>query len=195
VKWPARNSRPPSATALRASLAEAEAQLAPLEREYAEINGALVDLLGDPARSSDVQARLAELEALLPIKRRAVEAIRRAIPDAEKREEREAFRAEVAALTERTAKFKRGLPERYNAAAEAFAAVLRDMDANAEEWRQLNFRAQQFGEPTGEDAERDLRRDLPINARGWSRIWADLDLPAWDGSLLFEGRANPQRSA
>jgi hypothetical protein len=196
VKWrPARNAPPPSAGDLRNGLAEAEAQLRALEEERAEIHGAIVDLVGDPGRASEAQDRLAEVEALIPVRRRTIETIRQAIPAAEERQARDGFRAEVAALNARTAQLKRNLSERFNAAAEAFAAVLREMEANAEEWRQVNARAQIIGEPVGEDAERELRRDLPINRGGWSRIWADLDVPAWDGSLLFEGRPNAQRTA
>lgn len=187
---PARNAPLPSADDLRASFATGERKLAADEAEAAEIVEALPGLVGDPERTAQAEARLAELEALLPIERRKLEMIRKAIPAAENRGMLERIRAERTALETRTARLKRNLPERYDRAVEALAAVLRDMVGNADDWQRINGVGASLGEPAGLDAERELRATLPVNAKGWSRLWADLDIPRWDGSLAFEGKPN-----
>lgn len=190
-----RNSKPASADQLRTNAEPIRAEIERLRTAISEIPSALPDLAGDPEASAAAQAELREAQALLPVKEAALAAIEAAIPAAREREQREAFRAEVAAQRARDAKLKRNVRERFDDAAHTLSVVLAELEANAEEWRQLNARAQIMGEPVGEDVERELRKDLPINARGWSRIWADLDVRAWDGSLLFEGRPNAQRFA
>lgn len=190
-----RNAKPATAEQLRANAEPIRSEVAHLREVISQLPSMLADLVGDAEEFAKAQAELREAQALLPVKEAALAAIEAAIPAAEDRQAREAFRADVAALQGRTAKLSRNLPERFDQAAAAFAAVLRDIEANAEEWRQLNGRGQFLGEPGGEDAERVLRRDLPINRGGWSRIWAGLDVPAWDGSLLFEGRPDRNRTA
>jgi hypothetical protein len=196
VRWrPARNAPLPSADDLRASVASAERQLRALEVERTEIVEALPALATDPQRTGQAEARMAELDALIPIKRRTLENIAKAIPAAENRSMLDRIRAERTALETRTAKLKRGLPERYNRAAEAFAQVLREMADNTEEWRRVNLSAGALGEGNGEGAELSLRREIGLRPSaggmpgGWASLCDDIEVRDWNGRLIFGGPA------
>lgn len=191
---PARNAPLPSADDLRASAVSTERQATALEAERAEIVEVLPDLANDPERTAEAEARLAELDALIPVKRRTLDNIRKAIPAAENRGMRGRLRAERAALEARTAKLKRGLAERYDRSAKEFAAVLRDLEQNADDWQRVNLTGRPLGERDGEAVEMQLRRKLGMRPGGggmpggWVSLCDDIEVRDWAGKLIFGGR-------
>lgn len=190
MKWaPTRNAAPASSDLLRANLAKEEATLASLESEQPEIEEALPGLVPEPDRYVEAQARLREIEVLLPPKRRTVEAIREAIPAAEAREERERFRTRVAEHERKSAKLGRDLKARYSKAAEAFAEMLRDIKADEDEWRNIRAVASGMREPiSGHSAQWSLRLESRPNNGGSSwmgSVTDDVVVRTLDGRVLF----------
>jgi chromosome segregation ATPase len=189
VKWaPTRNAPPASAKILGENLAKAEAETNALAAEQEEIRSALADLVAEPERFVEAQARLRDIEALLPAKLRTVEAIRNAIPAAENRERRERIAAEIEEEARKSSRLQRGLEARYTKAAEAFAEVCRDIQADADRLRHLRALADTANPRvpvTYRSAEHALRYDKFAASNGLKGLTAGLTVRAWDGSTLF----------
>ena len=191
MKWaPAKNAPPASAEHLRNNLANEEAAANALAAEQAEIEAAQPALVGEPNRYVEAQVRLREIEALLPSKRRTVDAIRQAIPAAEKREEKERLRAQIAEQQRKSAKLRRDLKARYAKAVGPFVEVLRDIKADEDAWRFLKVVAQGLREPVdGNGAEWSLRLEAgAANGGSWwqGTVTDDLTVRDWDGRILFK---------
>lgn len=191
MKWaPARNAPPASAQHLRENLEKAEAAATALTAELNEINAALPELMCEPDRFVEAQNRLREIEALLPPKRQTVEAIRQAIPLAEERERGERIAGEVEEQARQSAKFQRGLEARYTKAAEAFAEVCREIQADDDAWRQLRMAADTVKPRVPvphRSAEWALRYDrFASEHSGLKSVTNDLVVRAWDGRILFK---------
>ena len=194
MSWARRQNAPaPTDAQLRTSAEIISAEVEALSGEAANIRDILPQLITDPIHWGNAESRLRDIEALLPTKRRTLEAIRAEIPRAERRVELEELEVKRADLDRRTAKLSVGLRDRYNRAAAQFAAILEEMDANATEWERLRMRADGlFGvRIAGEDAETRLRKDLGqsgrMGASGWQSLHQTACVLAWDGSTLFEG--------
>lgn len=190
MRWaPTRNAPPASAQHLRDNLTKVEAEANTLAAEKEEIQTALSALVGEPDRFVDAQVRLREIEALLPSKRRTVEAIREAIPVAEGREHYERIATEIDEQARKSAKLQRGLEARYTKAAEAFAEVCREIQADADRWRSLRALADTASPrvPVPHlSAEWALRFDkFRSKHSGLISVCEDLTVRAWDGSALF----------
>lgn len=189
MRWaPTRNAPPASAQHLRDNFAKAEAEVAALAAEQEEIQAALADLAGEPDRFVQAQNRLRELEVLVPSKRRTADAIAKAIPVAEERERREGIEAEIQEQARQSAKFQRGLEARYTRAAEAFAEVCREIQADADRWRQLRARAECVTPRVPvphHNAEHDLRYGKFATSNGLKGLTEDLTVRAWTGEALF----------
>lgn len=187
---PARNAAPATSAQLRASKEKKLADIAALIAEEAEISEALPLLVNEPHRAAEGEMRLRDIAVLLPCEKRALEAIEKAIPAAEDRERREAIQAQIDEQVRQSAKLQRGLESRYTKAAEAFAEVCREMQADADNWRQLRARADTVSPrlPTPhKTAEMALRYDKFANPNyGLKSVTEDLTVRAWDGSVLFQ---------
>jgi hypothetical protein len=179
-RWkPRLGGKPVSAADLAAQAREIEAEIAQLSQEQTVIDEALPSLMAEAERQAEAIVRLAEIDALLPLKSRALNLLKAAIPAAEKRETIEKFEAQKAELEKRTEKLARTLPDQYVRAAEQFVTVLRAMEANAHEWAMLTAQADIAGlRVHGEDAEYRLRRGLPGYERG-GPLWRGTSVPAW----------------
>lgn len=191
MSWaPARNAAPATSAMIIANLAKGEAELRALEDEGREIEEALPGLVAEPDRYVEAENRLREIGVLVPSKRCTIAAIREAIPVAEERERREVIQAQVDEQARQSAKLQRGLEARYTKAAEAFAEVCREIQADADNWRQLRARADTVKPrvPTPHDtAEMSLRYAKFASPNyGLKSVTEDLTVRAWDGSVLFQ---------
>jgi DNA repair exonuclease SbcCD ATPase subunit len=190
VKWaPTRNSPPASARLLGENLAKAEAETNALATEQEEIRSALADLVAEPERFVQAQARLRDIEALLPAKLRTVEAIRNAIPVAEDRERRDRIEAEIEEGAAKSAKLQRGLEARYTKAAEAFAEVCREIQADSDRLRSARLTADTVKPRlpvTYRSAEMALRYDKFAGSNGLKSLTEGVIVRAWDGGTLFQ---------
>jgi hypothetical protein len=174
---------------LRGSKERKLADIAALVAEDAEINDALPLLVNEPTRAAEAEFRLREIAVLLPCERRALEAIEKAIPDAEDRERRERIQVEIDEQARKSARLQRGLEARYTKAAEAFAEVCREIQADREAWSHLRLNADTVKPrvPTPhKTAEMELRYDKFASPNyGLKSVTEDLTVRAWDGSTLF----------
>jgi hypothetical protein len=174
---------------LRGSKERKLADIAALVAEDAEINDALPLLVNEPTRAAEAEFRLREIAVLLPCERRALEAIEKAIPEAEERERRDHFQAELDERVRQSDRLQRDLEARYTKAAAAFADVCREIQADADAWRGLRAGADCFKPrvPTPQKtAEMGLRYDKFANPNyGLKSVTEDLTVRAWDGSILF----------
>lgn len=192
---PARNAPPPSADDLRANAEPIRAEIAALKANVRNIPAELANLAGDAVEFARAQAALRDGQALLPIKEAALASIEAAIPAAENRARLERLRADRGALKSRTAKLKRNLQERYDRAAKDFAEVLREMEANTDEWHRMNLTGRPLGERDGEGAELELRREVGMRPGGggmpgsWASLCDDIEVRDWHGRLIFGGPA------
>jgi DNA repair exonuclease SbcCD ATPase subunit len=190
MRWaPTRNAPPASAEHLAANLATEEAAADALAAEQEEIRRALTDLVAEPDRFVEAQDRLREIEALLPSKRRTVDAIRQAIPLAEERERIGRIAAEIDEQARQTEKLKRNLEARYTKAATAYAEVCRDIKADADRWRSLRMSADTTKPrvPVNHfNAEMALRYDkFASEHSGLKSLIDDVIVRAWDGTVIF----------
>jgi hypothetical protein len=193
VKWaPTRNAPPASAQHLSDNLAKELAVTDALTAEKEEIAAALPDLILEPDRFVAAQTRLREIEALLPSKLQTVDAIRNAIPLAQERERAEAIAAEIAEHARQSAKVQRGLEARYTKAAEAFAEVCREIQADADRLRILRLSADTVKPRVPirhQSAEWALRyARFASQSTGLKSVVEGLIVRAWDGSTLFSAR-------
>lgn len=190
MKWaPSRNAAPASSDMLRASKEKKLAVIAALVAEDAEINEALPLLVNEPARAAEAELRLREIAVILPCERRALDAIEKAIPEAEDRERRERIQAEIEEQARKTARLQRGLEARYTKAAEAFAEVCREIQADADRWRYLRALADTVSPRVPvrhQSAEGALRFDKFASSHsGLKSLTEDLTVRAWNGDTLF----------
>jgi hypothetical protein len=173
---------------LRANLAKADAEVAELTAEHDEIQAALADLAAEPDRFVEAQNKLRELEVIRPSKQRTADAIRQAIPIAEGRERRERIAVEIDEAKRNSAKLQRGLEARYTKAAEAFAEVCRDIQADVDRLRHLKAVADTANPRLPvpfRSAEMTLRYDKFAGSNGLKGLTEGLTVRAWDGSTLF----------
>lgn len=174
---------------LRANLAKEEGCLASLESERQEIEAALPDLVPEPGRYVEAQDRLREIEVLVPSKRCTVDAIRAAIPVAEKREAKDGVIADREEQGRKSAKVRRDLAARYSKAAEAFAAVLTEVEVDNRAWELINFRGREFDLPRQDSAERQVRKEAGVRPNGcWYSLTEGIVVRDWTGRVLFGGK-------
>lgn len=186
MRWaPTRNTPPASSQQLRDAGAKEEAAIEALRAEDREIREALPLLLNEPTRYAEGDARLREIEALLPSKRRTLEAITRAIPEAERREDQERRQVEVDERQRKSGKLRRDLKTRYTRAAEAFAEVLRDIQEDNSEWHRLQLVTR--GLNIGDTAEHALRREFASASTGLTSLTEDVIVRDWTGRPIFRG--------
>lgn len=133
----ARTTPPATAAQLEAEAGQRRTKLAAMRSERDGLAARITDLVGD-ACHGPAEARLAELEALIPVEGKVLARIEAAIPTAEHRERRQRIEAEIEEQARKSAKLSRGLAARYTKAAEAYAEVCRDIQADSDRWRQLN---------------------------------------------------------
>lgn len=197
---PRKNAPAPTVEDLRASADTVRREMEAMSAEAENIRQVLPELVTDPAYAAKAEARLRELDVLLPSKSRALADIEAAIPKAERVEELTALEAERLELDRRTAKLTVGLRDRYERAATQFASVLADMGENATEWAHLRLRAEgSFGvRIAGQDAETRLRTGVvpsgPMGWVDWSSLHETALVTTWDGRTLFEGVKVPSRT-
>jgi predicted nucleic acid-binding Zn-ribbon protein len=134
-----KNAPPPTADELRRQVFNLESEIDSAERDLAEHNEHAEFLTTDEA------ARAVELAAMLPIRRRALERLRESLAAAEKAEAVAKLKADIAEYKRRTERAAKTFAARYAAAAEAFAAVIRELDDSAEERRLLGVRGSELG--------------------------------------------------
>lgn len=189
MRWaPARNAAPATSDQLRASKDKKLADIAALAAEELEISEALPLLVNEPARAAEGELRLRDIAILLPCERRALEAIEKAIPEAEDRERRTGIQAQIDEQARKSARTQRGLEARYTKAAEAFAEVCREIKADAEAWAHLKLVADtvQPRLPTPhQTAEMGLRYEKFAGSNGLKSVTEDLTVRAWNGDMLF----------
>ena len=190
MKWaPSRNAPPASAQQLRNSLAPLEAEVNELTGELEEIKAASPGLVAEPDKLVAAKRRARDIEALLPAKLQTVAEIRAAIPDAEMRERCDRIAAKVDEQARKSAKLQRNLEARYTKAAETFAEVCREIQADADQWRGLRAEADTVRPRVPvphRSAETALRFDRFASPNsGLKSVIDDLTVRAWDGSTLF----------
>ena len=197
MRWSIRkDSAAPTVDNLRASADALRAEVAELSAEAESIRDVLPQLITDPDYAAEAELRLRDIEVLLPSKRRSLDAIAAEVPKAERREALAGLETERQQLERVTVRLMAGLPDRYERAAAQFAGVLSEMGSNAEQWAQLEMRADGvFGvRLAGQGAEARLRADLkgvsggPMGHGGWVSLHEDMTVKGWDGKVLFEGR-------
>lgn len=187
MKWaPTRNAAPASSDMLRANLAKEEAALRSLLDEQQEITEALPHLVAEPERSLEAQARLRDIAMLVPPKSRTIDAIREAIPVAEKREETERVQAQIDERLRKSAKLRRNLEARYTKAAEEFAQVIREMREDEQERGRLYLVGRPLGlNDPGQSAESALRYERFASTHSGLKSLTDgVRVLAWDGRRL-----------
>lgn len=159
-----KNAPPPSVQQLRGQVAAVEDEITNTERERAELDE-LAELL-----TPEEAARAVELTALLPIRRRALDTLRESLAAAEKREAEAEVRAEIEAYRRRTERAAKTFPQRYTAAAEAFAAVIRELEDSAEAQRLLGLRGRELGvSASSPDSLESVVRGEELR-RGWRHL-------------------------
>jgi DNA repair exonuclease SbcCD ATPase subunit len=183
-----RSTPPRTAAQLKASEAALKVEIPALEDEERDVQAALADLVGDPAYE-DVEARARELRFVIPTKRDTLARIQAAIPKAEKREELEAYKVDVADLERRTNKAARTIEARYTAAAGALADVLKEMAENELAWSRIGDRARDLGidGTVGHNVEFRLRREFTCGIRGFQSLHTTAKVDGWNGRPLFVG--------
>jgi hypothetical protein len=192
MRFVRKNAPLPTVEILQTEAAELKSRIAASVAEVAYIDGEMPNMIGDPAQRREAEDRRAALEAQIGTDRRTLALIEEAIPAAKRRDKRAAVEADKAEQERRTNKLCRSLEARYTAAAEAFAAVLHDIKADANAWEALNYRARELGVPTGVSAEERLRQRFatPIGnyntSGGFTSLWRKVIVLAWDGSRLFD---------
>jgi hypothetical protein len=189
-----RKSAPlPTAETLQAEAAGLKSRIAANIGEVSYIDGEMPNLLGDPAQRHEAEGRRAALEAQIGTDRRTLALIEEAIPAAKMRAKRAAIEAERVELERQSSKLMRNVEARYTAAAEAYAAVLSEIKADADAWEALNYRAVDLGIPRGDSAETRLRTRFAQRigsyntTGGLTSLWRNAVVLAWDGSRLFAG--------
>jgi hypothetical protein len=176
-----------------AEAAELKSRIAANGEELAYIDCEMPNLVGDPVQRRQAEDRRAILEQAIGTDRRTLALIEEAIPAAKRRGKVAAIEADRAEQEPKTAKLCRNLEARYTAAAEAYAAVLIEIKADADAWEALNYRAVDLGIARGDSAETRLRTRFatPIGSYntsgGFTSIWRNAVVLAWDGSRLFAG--------
>jgi hypothetical protein len=191
-----RTTPPATAAQLRASIASTKAEIAGFEAERTDCNAALPDLVGDPAYA-EVEGRLRELRALIPIKHDVLTRLEAAIPAADDRERRADYASRYADQERRTAKLARKAAKLYPELAGPLAELLHELEANDREWNLLRGEARDLGEQSiGHTAEVRARMELP-GARQlgvFKSVLRETQLPNWNGGRpLFDAGLTHRR--
>lgn len=176
----ARKNAPP------ASPASLSAQIADLNDEIGDLSAEQAELDGNPSHlHADAVARLAELNAILPIKERALAALRQSLNEAQKHEEVEALRAHAKRFQQDTTRAAKTFSARYTAAAETFAAVLKELADNKAEATRIAAEGQRLGVPSAcPHLEAVVRGDELQRGWRWLQDQVVLDV---HGRVIAEG--------
>lgn len=191
MNWRGKVKNTPAASTAHLAInrAEIEAEIEKLEAEQTEIEQAFAELSVDPARFQDATDRLREIQATLPTKRYTLQLIAAEIPKAERRERLAKLAADKADLERQSDKLAKGLAERYERAAEALAAIVREIEADWDAWELMNMKLHDAREPGGWTAERRAREACGnFDAFTDASIILDSHVVGWDGQPLFRGR-------
>lgn len=179
-KFARKNATPASAAelALRSDAAENGISILAAEYETLSSNAALLD--------DEDEARLAEIATLLPIKQRALEAIRTAETEARQREALQTFEVDRAALDRATDKAARTFRTRYEKAAAEMVTVLEELRDSHDAWEAMARRGRELGiaVPSGAHLEKRVRGDQikGVTAR---LLWPDTVIFGWNGVPIF----------
>ncbi|MFA7596935.1 MAG: hypothetical protein WCY92_11330 [Novosphingobium sp.] len=179
-KFVRKNAAPATARQLEERAGEMETEIRDLsaERETIASSFAFFD--------ADDMARLADVEALLPIKQRALEAVRAAEREARQREAIEAFQADRTSLDRTTDKAAKTFRTRYEKAAAEMVSVLEELRASHDAWETMARRGRELGiaAPGGAHLERRVRGDQ-LTGPTARLLFPDARIFGWNGVQLW----------
>lgn len=179
-----RDTPPASSTDLQASHDDLAGQIEQLGRERDKLEAGLVSGQSpvDMIAASD---RLAQIDVMLPHKRRALLLIEKEVANARDREAKQGVLARIAAQDQKSTRLARDLARRYRAASDALAAILREIAEDNDAARALSREASSLGLKGIWSAEYRLRRENPNAVRNGFESVADASrIASWDGHRL-----------
>ena len=184
-----KNAPPATASALEARAAELRDTVESDTRKREQLESDMPHAVADAVAYGSLRDEIDRLDASLRSDSKALVLIEAQIPVAQQRERRERVIAEVDEAARRSAKLQRGLEARYSKAAEAFAEVCRDIQADADKLRSLRALADTVSPRVPvrhRSAEMALRFDKFANSHnGLKGLTEGLTVRAWNGESLF----------